>query len=73
MTRACDRKGLAKQASIRLARATFGVSETCYCYERRLKDENDEIVAWLHYLTQKHKRWGFALCFFHLRNVQSFD
>ena len=39
-TRACDRKELAKQAvlkkqaSIRLACATFGISETCYRYER---------------------------------------
>ena len=78
MTRACDRKELAKQAvlkkqaSIRLACATFGISETCYRYERRLSEENEEIAAWLHYLTRKHKRWGFALCFFHLRNVQGF-
>ena len=78
VTRPCDREELAKQAvlkkqaSIRLTCATFGISETCYRYERRLSEENDEIVAWLHYLTRKHKRWGFALCFFHLRNVCGF-
>ena len=58
MTRACDRKKLAKQASIRLACTTFGISETCCRYEHRLSEENEEIAAWLHYLTQKHKRWG---------------
>ena len=41
VTRPCDRKELAKQAvaakqaSIRLACATFGTSETCYRHERR--------------------------------------
>ena len=72
VTRACDHKELAKQASIRLACATFGISETCYRYERRLSEENEEIAAWLHYSTWKHKRWGVALCFFHLRNVWVF-
>ena len=78
MTRPCDRKELAqqavakKQASIRLACATFGISETCYRYERRLSDENAEIADWLLRLTNEHKRWGFALCFLHLRNVKGF-
>ena len=78
VTRARDRKELAKEAvlkkraSIRLACATFGISETCYHYECRLSDENEEIAAWLHYLAEKHKRWGFGLCFLHLRNVRGF-
>ena len=78
MTRPCDRKELArqavlkKQASIRLACAAFGISETCYRYERRLSDENAEIADWLLHLTEKHKRWGFALCFLYLRNVKGF-
>ena len=73
-----DRKELAKravaekQASIRLACATFGISETCYRYERRLNDENAEIADWLLRLTEENKRWGFGLCFSHLRNVKGF-
>ena len=30
--------------SIALARRTFGVSETCYCYGPKLSDENEQIA-----------------------------
>ena len=46
VTLPCDHKELAKQTSIRLACATFGISESCYSYERRLSDENAEIDYW---------------------------
>ena len=72
LTRPRDRKELAKQASIRLACATFVISETCYRYGRRLSDANAAIVDWLLRLTEEHKRWGFGLCFLHLRNVKRF-
>ncbi len=72
------RKGIAKWAvnergvSIRLACATFSISQTCYRYQARLSDENAEIADWLLRLTHTHKRWGFGLCFLYLRNVKGF-
>ncbi len=36
-----------KGISIILACRTFGVSERCYRYERRLRDENAVIADWL--------------------------
>lgn len=61
-----------KQISIRLACATFSISQTCYRYQPRLSDENAEIADWLLRLTDTHKRWGFGLCFLYLRNVKGF-
>ena len=61
-----------KQASIRLACATFGISETCYRYQALQCGENEEIADWLLRLTSCHKRWGFGLCFLYLRNVKGF-
>lgn len=58
--------------SIRFACETFGISETCYRYEPKLKDENAEIADWLVRLTHNWKDWGFGLCFFFLRNVKGF-
>ena len=58
--------------SIRLACATFSISETCYRYQPILRDENAEIADWLLRLTDTHKRWGFGLCFMYLRNVKGF-
>ena len=72
------RKGMArwavdqKQISIRLACATFSISQTCYRYQPKLNDENAEIADWLLRLTNTHKRWGFGLCFLYLRNVKGF-
>ena len=55
-----------------LACTTFGISETCYCYEARLSGENQQIADWLLRLTTTHKRWGFGLCFLYLRNVKGY-
>lgn len=66
--RAVKEKGF----SIRLACASFMISECCYRYQPILNDENEEIADWLLRLTQTHKRWGFGLCFLYLRNVKGF-
>lgn len=58
--------------SIRLACATFAISETCYRYQPRLSDENAEIADWLIRLTSKHRSWGFRMCFLFLRNVKGY-
>ena len=57
-------------ASIALACRAFGISETCYRYSPKLKDENEEIADLLTGLTDARKTWGFGLCFLHLRNVK---
>jgi putative transposase len=59
-----------KKISIALACRTFGISETCYRYERKLGDENERIANLLLGLTQVHRTWGFGLCFLYLRNVK---
>ena len=56
-----------KLTSIRHARATFVVSETCYRYARRLSDESAEIADWLVMLTTTYQSWGFGLCSLHFR------
>jgi len=60
------------QISIRLACEAFGISQSCYYYEPKLKDENDLIANWLLKLTCAYKNWGFGLCFLYLRNVKGF-
>jgi putative transposase len=62
-----------KHISVRLACATFGISETCYRYQPLQRDENEKIADWLLDLTTYHKRWGFGLCFLYLRNVKGFS
>jgi putative transposase len=59
-----------RRASIALACRTFGVSEACYRYSPKLRDENEEIADLLVGLTEARKTWGFGLCFLHPRNVQ---
>lgn len=61
-----------KKASIRLACALFGISETCYRYQARLSTENALIADWLLRLTHNQRNWGFGLCFLFLRNVKGF-
>ena len=67
------KRAVSKHAiSIRLSCEVYGISETCYRYNARLSDENGRVADWLLRLTQAHKRWGFGLCFLHLRNVKGF-
>ena len=61
-----------KQVSIALACRAFGISESCYRYERKLSDENAEIADWLVRLTSTYRSWGFGLCYLYLRNVKGF-
>ena len=71
----CD---MAKQAvkqskiSIRLACETYGISETCYRYRAKLRDDNRIIADLLLRLTHNQRNWGFGLCFLYLRNVKGF-
>jgi len=58
--------------SITLACRTFQISETCYRYERKLRDENAEIADWLVRLMANRRSRGFGLCFLYLRNVKGF-
>jgi len=57
---------------IRAACEAFGISESCYRYERKLDAENDEVANWLIKLTDNHRNWGFGLCYLYLRNVKGF-
>ncbi|SIS78159.1 putative transposase [Insolitispirillum peregrinum] len=61
-----------RNVSIALACRTFDVSETCYRYRPKLKDENEVIADLLTGLTDVRKTWGFGLCFLHLRNVKGY-
>lgn len=61
-----------KKVSVALACRTFGISESCYRYERKLSDENAEIGDWLVRLTSTYRTWGFGLCYLYLRNVEGF-
>lgn len=58
--------------SISLACQTFRISESCYRYQSKLGHENELIADWLLRLTQRHRNWGFGLCFLILRNVKGF-
>lgn len=65
---AIERHGI----SVRFACVCMGISESCYHYQSKLSDENAVIADWLLRLTTAQKRWGFGLCFLHLRNVKGF-
>lgn len=62
----------AGKASIRVACAAVGISETCYRYQPKLDSENEEIADWLIRLTHNQKNWGFGLCYLFLRNVKGY-
>jgi putative transposase len=64
---------VAQDISVRLTCETFGISETCYRYQAKPRDENAEIADRLLRLTQGQRNWGFDLCFLHLRNVKGFQ
>lgn len=50
----------------------MGISESCYRYQPKLSSENAVIADWLLRLTTANRRWGFGLCFLHLRNVRGY-
>lgn len=58
--------------SIRLACKTFVVSECCYRYRPKFREENEVIADWLLRLTSSYRNWGFGLCYLFLRNVKGF-
>jgi len=66
--RAVNEKGI----TIRLACKAFGISEYCYRYTPKLREENEEIARWLIRLATTYRNWGFGLCFMHLRNVKGY-
>lgn len=74
-----QRKEMAKRAysefdiSIRIACQIFGISESCYRYQAKLSNENQEIADWLLRLTSTNRRWGFGLCFLYLRNIKGYN
>ena len=57
---------------IRVACQAFGISESCYRYERKLDAENEEVATWLIKLTDNNRNWGFGLCYLYLRNLKGF-
>ena len=59
-------------ASIRVACAAFGISETCYYYQAKCLAENAQIADHLIRLTHNQRNWGFGLCFLYLRNVKGY-
>ena len=63
----------AERCSVRLACQAFSISETCYRYQAKLKDENALIADWLVRLTHNQRNWGFGLCYLYLRNVKRFS
>lgn len=60
------------RCSIRLACVTFSISESCYRYQAKLRNENATIADLLVRLTHDQRNWGFGLCFLYLRNVKGY-
>jgi putative transposase len=58
------------QISVRRSCVIFGVSQTCYHYAAKNKDENKAVADSLIALSLRNRAWGFGLMFLHLRNVQ---
>lgn len=79
MVRPSQRKEMAQNAveehGMRICKACklFNISETCYRYEPKLKEENLVIADWLQRITHNQKNWGFGLSFLYLRNVKGFE
>jgi putative transposase len=61
-----------KGASIALACAAFGISESCYRYRQKMQSENTQIADWLVRITDNNRNWGFGLSFLYLRNVKGY-
>lgn len=58
--------------SIRSACEAFTISQTCYRYQPKLSEDNEQIAEWLELLVKRKKNWGCKLCFLYLRNVKGF-
>lgn len=75
MVRPSSRCRMAKEAvsgkklNIRQACDAFGISQTCYRYEKKLVSENEMISNLLIEITSKNRNWGFGLSFLYIRNV----
>ena len=59
--------------SVRFACMCLDISVATYYYRPKLSAENQRIADWLLRLTAANKRWGFGLCYLHLRNVKGFS
>src|SRR5690606_33400695 len=76
MVRPSQRREMARWAveggrtNIRHACQAFQVSETCYRYQAKAREENARIADWLERLTTAYNEWGVELCYLHLRNVE---
>ena len=44
-------------------RQSFGISESCYCYERTQDAVNAEVSNGQLRLTDNHRNWDFGLCY----------
>ena len=49
-----------KKIPICIACEIFSISETCYRYQAKLRDENAIIAGWLLLLTQEQRNWGLC-------------
>ena len=58
--------------SVRFACMCLDISVATYYYKPKLSAENQRIADWLLRLTAANKRWGFGLCYLHLRNLKGF-
>jgi hypothetical protein len=59
------------QISVRRSCGLFCVSQTCYRYAAKSRDENKVVVDSLIALSLRSRTWGVGLMFLHLRNVQA--
>ncbi len=59
-----------RQVSVRRSCKLFSVSQTCYRYAAKQRDENQALADSLLALSYRCRTWGFGLMFLHLRNVQ---
>ncbi|ADP11780.1 hypothetical protein EJP617_20990 [Erwinia sp. Ejp617] len=61
-----------RNISVRFACQLFVVSESCYRYQAKLREDNDAIADWLLRITDSQRNRGFGLFFLTLRNVKGF-
>lgn len=61
-----------RKASVRVACAAVGISETCYRHRPKLDHDNRAIADWLIELSEQEPNWGFGLCYLYVRNTLGF-